>query len=413
MRKVVAPLVALAIMCLALSGCWGRREIENQGIVTAIGVDSGTGNKLLLTAAMAVPRLTRGGGGKSGSSSEAGPSGRSALILSAEGSNFMEAFARIDRLSARRLTTAHAAILILGEEFASRDISPLVDIFSRHLEFRPNVLVCVCQGKASEFLRSVQTMEESELSMYLSQLVFLTHDEQGMCPTTTMHELIMDYETLESDPMVAYIGLASSSAYPAQQGSGSDKSQKETEKKDFVAATVIGSAVFRKVGDSFRMVGILDPEESMGALILKGLFLRGPLSIWQPEGSSTLMLHHYSSQVSVDISGSSVRARYTLRFTASLQETERSEKFTSELQQDLVRNAEDRLRLIFKKTFDRLQSLGCDVVGLGLSAHMKFRTWQEWLDFNWPEKFSSVVPEFDVKLHLLNYGFAFNRANPR
>ena len=53
------------------------------------------------------------------------------IILSAEGESIVSAIQRIERLSARVLTTVHLSTIVLGEEFARTDVGPIMDVFAR------------------------------------------------------------------------------------------------------------------------------------------------------------------------------------------------------------------------------------------------------------------------------------------
>ena len=49
---------------------------------------------------------------------------------------------------------------------------------------------------------------------------------------------------------------------------------------------------------------------------------------------------------------------------------------------------EDHLRALLERTFLKLTSLGCDVIGLGRQVQGKFASYPEWKDFDWGSRLS-------------------------
>ena len=418
--------VALVILLALLPGCYGRRELEELSLVSLLGVDKGQSERLLVTVVIAVPRKARpspGGAGGEGGGTEA------TVVLSAEANDILGALSKIDRISARHVTTMHTQVVVIGEELARDDVAPLVDVFSRQLEFRHNTLVAVAKGKAADFLKKVRSIEEPEPSSYLVKLLININREQGTVPLVTIHEFLIGYSTLESDPWAPYLGLAA----PAPEGEEVKREQAEPEKaeggrsnaegkeqgKDNTrpSAAVLGSAVFRKVGDSQKMVGTLNSEETMATSMLKGDFIRGHVHVaipGDPQETGVLMFHHFSGTPKVRVEGNRVDVQFKIRLTASLVETStRRIEVSPELQHGLVYTAEDQLEKLLASTFEKLKSMGTDVIDLGMAVHRSFRTWPEWQAFNWPERFRDVNATFDVKVHVFTSGFTFRPPEPR
>ena len=199
----------LLVLTLAASsaGCWGRQELENQSLVTVMGVDNGTDKRIRLTARIAIPRAAAGGQGGSGQGSSLG-----GFPITAEGENILDALNGLQQITGRDVTVGHLTILVLGEEFARKDVGPVVDVFSRTLQFRPTTLVVTCREKAEDFVKEFTPGEETEPSVMIRKLIESTHTTLGGSPFVSMQEFINAYNTIDSDPWTPYMTLASSVA---------------------------------------------------------------------------------------------------------------------------------------------------------------------------------------------------------
>lgn len=402
--------------------------------MTLLGVDKGEKERLLVTALIAIPRKARpsGGGGAGGAGGGGGGGTESRIIISAEGEDMNDALSKIDKMSSRVVTTMHTQLIILGEEFAKDDVSPVADVFTRNLDFRQNTLIAVCKGKAGDFLRKMSSPEETEISNYLVQLLTTVHKESGMAPLITMHDFVVAYGTVESEPWAPYLSLASTETQEQQEQQetkkqdqkGTEDTSKDSQKgKDTTQempniVDVQGACVFKKVGESVKMVGTLDPYETMAVLMLQRRFEHGNIDIAMasdPQARpATIELHHLSVSASAKIQDGIPKVHYTVRLTCSLEETLSQDiDITPKILVALVQTIQDQVRLLLSHTLDKLKGMGSDVVDLGMEVHKNFSTWSQWENYNWPERFKDLQVDFDVKAHLFTSGFTLSPPTPR
>ena len=98
-----------------ISGCWDKREINELGIVTAVGVDKGKGeNRYSVTIEIAntPPK-------KSGNSGSDGNETNKAWVGNAEGKSIFDAVRVLSNSSSRRIMWAHNSLIIIGEKARS------------------------------------------------------------------------------------------------------------------------------------------------------------------------------------------------------------------------------------------------------------------------------------------------------
>lgn len=424
--RAIAVTIVAVLLLMGVSACWGKRELEDRSFVTLMGVDRAETGGLLVTAVVAVPRAA---GGKMGGTGGGGGGGTSSFTLSGEGKDILEAIDKLEITSSRDLTTTHMAFVILGEELAKSDVSPVVDLFSRNLEFRHNTQVAVCQGRAVDFLNDFSSPEEAEPSQYITKLVETSYSTLGVCPIVTMHDFMVGYNVIAVEPWAPYLQLtepvpaerAQSDQAGQQSGSGgagggAGGAEGSPPAKPKVVG-VLGTAIFRKVGSAQRMVGYLDIEETLGALILNGTLQDGYIDIANPgdQTESTVHLHHESTQVKLLLSDHSAEADFAIRLTASMDESQvglELDEAQQQYREAVVRTTQDQLLALLSRTFLKLADLGSDVLGLGHEAEGKFKTYQDWEAYGWRDVFPRTEATFDVKLHILTYGFTIRRPYP-
>lgn len=429
-RKVVieprgalrALLLILLVLCLSLvPGCWGKRELEDRAFVTLLGIDHASDGRILATALVSLPA------GRAGSNMGSGTASSATLLLSAAGNNIEEALGEMEYFSSRELNSVYMAFVILGEEFARTDVGPVVDVFSRHLHYKPNTLLAVCKGKAYDFLKEFKPQQESQPPEYLWKLVDTGHTGMGSCPMTTMHDLKVGYITLGEDPWAPYFELVPYG--PAEAGSletgggaaeGGEGEQQGQQGSDLKTARLAGTALFAKSGDAYGMVGILDHWESMAVLLMRGEVERGLLHIQYPgapETQATLVLHHADRNLSLEVLPEEARARYRISVTTSVSEVPAGvtplPETSREYREAVVATAEQQLKTLLERTFKKLTLLGCDAVAMGSHAQTSFRTFPEWEAYNWHQRFHECKAEFDVKVHIFTSGFTVVRPVPK
>ena len=131
-KRLLLPM-ALVFLVILTSGCWDRREVEELGLVQALGLDLGPGQKgVTVTVLIAVPsKMTGGGGG----TDEAGGGGGN-LVISMDAPSIYEAFNRINTSLTREITLLQNSTLIFGEALAQQGVKKWVDNLVRFREMR-------------------------------------------------------------------------------------------------------------------------------------------------------------------------------------------------------------------------------------------------------------------------------------
>ncbi|MCC2683305.1 MAG: germination protein Ger(x)C family [Paenibacillaceae bacterium] len=134
-------------ICLPLTGCWSRVEINDRAFATMMYVDKGEieGNvKLALTFALPNRLIpSQGGGGGSGTQ------GNPYDVVSKEGKNVAIAYRLIQSDLSRKINWGQLRVIVIGEGLAKRGIQPLLEFLAREPDFHLKAYVFITEGETT------------------------------------------------------------------------------------------------------------------------------------------------------------------------------------------------------------------------------------------------------------------------
>ncbi|WP_042474418.1 Ger(x)C family spore germination protein [Bacillus ndiopicus] len=243
MRKE-ATLLLLTVLCLLLSGCWSKRELNEIAIVVALGIDQ-LDDEYEVTVQIVNPGEI---------SSKQPTSGRSPVATySATGATLYEAIRKVTLLSPRKSYFSHLQVVVLGSEFAATDINPAFDFLSRDHEFRNDFNIVVAYETTAKDIISVLTPIEKIPAHKITNSLEISEKAWGSTVSVTMDDVI----TLQ-------YGKDSSLALSTIELIGNKKIGKSQENVNQIVVSAVlkyrGLAIIKQG----KLVGILTEEESMG-----------------------------------------------------------------------------------------------------------------------------------------------------
>lgn len=353
-----------------LSGCWGRVELQDLGIITATAIDSLDDGKIRVSVQIFIPRtITTGQGGED-------PSAGSTFVREGTGDNLANAISKLQGNVPRRLFWGQCKVYIFGEELAKNGIRNEIDLMIRHPGPRGSSFLFVSTGEAMEMLTLVPPLER-----YSGEaLRKLTEEEAGIKTTLT-------------DVDMALMGNSESVSIPYIKKLES----KEKARKSHETIPVIhGAAIFKKD----QMVGTLNEEETRGLLWLKDEVKRSTISV-QPEeedGEITMTPTTGKIEFNPEIEGDNWIMNLNFAISGDIVQNETHLNLMNE---DVIRTIEKEYETALKErvtqTVEQLQQeFNADVANFGRRFHQKHpKEWSKVKD-NWDEKF----PEVEVKIHV-------------
>lgn len=238
-KKAVCLVLCTAI-CLNLTACSGAKQLSDRLIIKGIGIDTeGAVYKLTLQSIM----------------TDGSDTGEERMqITECQGESVLDAVNNSSAITGKEPVYGQNLFIILGNNAAKRDIRKTLDFFIKYFDARPLVSVYVSSTTAKDILTSkvngeyisAQTIENKANSEEIS----------AKAVTANLLNLVNALEDDVSDCVAPII----------------HKSSDDSE-NDSISLT--GTAVFK----DNKLVGTLDAQESMGALLILGRLKRGSITV--------------------------------------------------------------------------------------------------------------------------------------
>ena len=243
MKKIIVTILISSMLIMPLVGCWDMREINELGLVMAVGVDKAVApNNFKVTVQIANPKPVISNAEQINSISEP------YWVLTAEGKTIFDAIRELTHVSSRRIMWAHNNIVIIGEELAKQSITPVVDFFSHNPELRMQTLVVVSKGNAKEYMGSKVFMENNPGTSLAG--IFGLSKLLGESIESNFLKLDEEFYGEFSQPSLSIISFKNSKILPEEV-----KTQKQID-----TVQLAGVAIFKKD----KMIGMIAPNESQG-----------------------------------------------------------------------------------------------------------------------------------------------------
>jgi spore germination protein KC len=150
--------VTLLLACLfSLSGCWDLEEVDRRVFATTVGIDlnTGAGDQVELSVQVPQPQKMLPPGAR------VGEPGKKFNTISTTAETVLSAFNDLQAKTNGELVIQQNKSIVMGEEAARRDVSPLLDWLLRSSTAPPQALVFIARdGKARDIL-SFESARES------------------------------------------------------------------------------------------------------------------------------------------------------------------------------------------------------------------------------------------------------------
>jgi spore germination protein KC len=221
--------ICIILIMVILTGCWGKSELRDVGIVSGIGIDKGKDNSYELTTQTIKPGTPIGG------------SPTSVFVQSSSGKTVFEAIRNFIITAKKKQIFQHIHAVIIGKDIALNGVNPVLDFFIRDHEPRFSMDLFIAEDKAKEILE-VQNKKFPIPSLTMKESVKV-QGALSKAPQVTLHNFYQRLVEPYEDPYLPIIH--------------------KTQDDDF---EVYGTAIFK--GD--KLVGELTPFETRGMLRVLG-----------------------------------------------------------------------------------------------------------------------------------------------
>lgn len=379
MKKIIAVLLALNLVFL--SGCWDERELNELGLVMAVGVDKPAGgDNFVVTAQIAKPSSASGQGGKSGGGAE-----QAVWVGSAEGKTIFEAVRNLAKFSSRRIMWAHNNIIIIGESLAEDDITPVIDFFTGNHELRMKTWIAVSHGEAAPYI-SAPTGIENIPGISLAEL-FRYSELPSESVATDMVQLFSDFKSESRQPLVSAVNM---------------KKEKESEANANQQIELEGAAVFKKS----KLVGWTSPEETRGLAWIRNEMNNSIIvvsGVVNGKGNASVELDDTKVKMHAVVNGEIPSIVIDVKTKGDITEIDvPTDESMAQLKAEVEKQAVHVIKREIKLALDKVQKeYKSDVLGFGRVVHIANKNqWYNRIKDNWNEIYPEVPVNVSVSVDI-------------
>lgn len=397
MMNEIRRLILLFIITLipfTFTGCWGIREMNEIGIITATGVDvePGGGVRITVFSMQPVGNIEN-------------PAQRSiAWIGSATGKSLMDASKNLRSISSRNLVWFQNDIVIVGEEMAKVGTREINDFILRNREIRLTGFILVTEGKAMDLM---QVPADIQSNLYYEIAGILQNaNEYAKFYASNIKDYIVSTAVPTQSCVIGKIGYYNTSMNTFSVP------REEYEKLYFKDAKLgvsylYGSAVMK---DS-KMAGWLNGEETRGFLWITDKNKAGTVSVKSSNGDLSMEIMDLNRKIFLDNANGkitftvkiNVRGNLSI-YTAGGAVEEDKEDYMEKLFEEALIN---EMSSVVKIAQDKYKA---DIFGFGTYLFERHPDLWRNIKDDWENIFPEVDVKYDVKVTLKRIGMVTGQA---
>ncbi|WP_126428175.1 Ger(x)C family spore germination protein [Brevibacillus marinus] len=366
--------VLLILLCLLLTGCWDRVEINDVAFVYGTALDW-QDDKIQVSLQIPLPGQMGGPGSQGGGG---GQSGRKSWYTDSETSeNLVDAVRRMQARASRSLEFSHQRVVLIGEALARKEIAPFMDEFARLPPHRLSSLVAVTEGPASKVMTTDVSMELLPLEMIRELL------RQSMKQPRSLRDL---FELMLADGIDPALPVVRTIDIPIKQL----QNQKQI-------IQLNGMALF---DENNRMVAVLNQEEAKGILWALNETRYPELIIPAPNGSGSIssIFHEMNVKYSPVVRGDDLRMNVQVRATGIVTSNQSTYDLTYRVNMlQVERKAEALIKRVIERSIQLAQKHHSDPIGFGRLIYRQHP--REWKRIR--ERWQELYPKVRVHVSVL------------
>ena len=390
MMKKPLTCIIVFIMLLLLTGCWGKTELNEIGIITATGIDLEPDGNIRITVMSLQPE----------GSTVSAPTRSFTWIGTATGKNLMDASKNLRSIAMKRLTWIHNTIIIIGQTVAERRMEDVIDFFSRNREVRFNSFILISRGTAFDILQTpadiqndlpkeilgiINNAPEWSKSYVANAKDFLVSHAEN-CGNYITGKIDVTYEkrTTFSAPRQEYEKL-------------------ELLGKEIPIVNIEGCAIFK----NGRMLGWLDPIETRGYLWITGDIATGAIITQMEDGDLSFENNFNKTSVKLSINGEDIAFLVKVDIRGTLvEQTTTHDVRREDIMEQLEKEFADEIKNEMMAAVNIIQKeYKSDVFDFGCLLHKKNPELWKKIGKDWSEKFFPKVKiQYEVNVTIERTG---------
>lgn len=391
--KLRIGLGVILITCiLLLTGCWGKREVEELAPLFGLGFDLGEKpGTFLITQQFAMPKK----GGSNGAEIED-------RTFSIEASSAREAIEKVTKVIFRSPFMGSLRVMIIGEDLAKAgNFNDILDFAQRFSEFRRSMYLVLAKGKAQDILNI--KLRVGKLPTMTIKVMIEGGDEISTFPTVRLGHYLTILGAKSTAPILPVIEIAKSGEGIEYKAEGKDEPGE---------MRMQGAGVLR--GD--HLIDFLTDEETKGYMWLENLVIHRLISTVGIEESEVNFAGHVlkaKTKYKVEGNDGTIGLHYQIKASIAVDEVLGLNKQLSQTEWvELMKGAEESFAKVIQKegelSIQKERELGLDFLGIGRHIEQKNSTYWKTIKDQWEQKIADFPISLDVQVKIHHSGMSSN-----
>ncbi|KPV45307.1 Ger(x)C family spore germination protein [Alicyclobacillus ferrooxydans] len=401
----------LGLTPLLLSGCYDRKELEQQAFVTVLGIDKGPSGTIDCTFELATPQ-SPGGGGPASTSTQSGKR------VAVRAHSIAEALTVANASVERTLSFTHLTLIMFGQALAQDDLAGLTQSLIRFREFRGTILLAVTKGTAQGTMTAFEPVLEQSPSR-AAESIALVGQQIGIIPLTYLHDFTRQLSTQHTGMVVPLYAVNDN----AKQDPSGEQPIPETAHPQLNAGSLprtggnpvewSGAAVFRGA----KMVDTLNGEQMRDVLLLQGKIKRTLITFHDPVDKQAyigMSVHAEEAPIYQVRLTKPVQIQVQVPLEADIQNTQSGVDYTNpSMRARLEKDVDQQLNSEFSAVLKQLLTKDdADVIPVSNRIRSKFATHQAFAAYPWEQQLTNAQISVSTDLHIRRFGIQTSPIKP-
>lgn len=392
-KSKIALILCLISSILFISGCWGKREVEDLAPLLGLGIDLGEKpGTFLLTNQFAQAKKEKGG------------SQVTDRTLTIEASSAREAFEKISKITYRSPFMGSLKVLVIGEDAAKAGkFNDILDFVQRFSEFRRSMYLVLAKGKAQDML-NLKLGAEILPALYIKDLIE-GGDELSTFPTVRLGHYLTLLGTKSTAPILPVVESIKS-------GEGVDYKAEEQDKA--AEMRIQGAGVLK----GSRVVDFLSDEESKGYMWLENDVVHRSINTDCLSDNSLKFggqVLKANTKYKIKTNSGNVELHYQIKASIAIDEVLGLKRQLSGTEWvDLVKEAEKSFAQAIKKecevSIKKQRELKLDYLGIGRHIEQKNPRYWKTVKDHWNEEIADFPVSIEVETVIHHSGMSSSSA---
>ncbi|MCO1601395.1 Ger(x)C family spore germination protein [Desulfosporosinus nitroreducens] len=392
-QKFILILTVFACL-LFLTGCWGKKEVEDLAPLLGIGFDVGEKpGTFLITQQFARPKKDS----STGSEIED-------RTFSIEASSSREAFEKLSKVTYRTPFMGSLKVIIFSEDVAKAGgFNNMLDFAQRYAEFRRSMYLVLAKGKAQDILNL--KLRSGLIPAMAIKSNIEGGDEISIFPTVRLGHYLTILGTKSTAPILPVVESVKS---------GEDMEYKADAKNEAGEIRIQSAGVMR--GDN--LADFLTDEETKGYMWLENDVIHRLINTVDLEENSVKFggqVLESRTKYKVKTNNEKKELQYQIKTSIAIDEILGLKKQLSGPEWvELVKEAEKDFAKVIEKecesSIKKQRELGLDFLGIGRHIEQKNSAYWKTIKDQWEEEIADFSVSIEVKVTIHHSGMSSSSA---